>query len=448
MTTHAPTPDETELTGGSHRAVLIRGAHVVSLDPAVGELERGDVLLSGTRIQAVGADLAVQAGPDAVVIDASGTIAIPGFVDSHVHAWEGQLRGSGPQADFGAYLGITAFGHGPRYQPEDVYAGTLITALTALDGGITTIVDNAHNALTPDHVRAGVEAVRHAGLRTVHAVGAPFGSDLPHVPAAVPGLREELEDALVSVRLFEVNPSIEMWQFAREHDLWVSTELGTHTPDLQAVVEELHREGLLGPQHAFNHAYDLTDHVWDLIGDSGASVNLAPRSDAAFGLGTTVTPLEHTLARGITVGLSGDNEISYGLSMFAEMQNLNSRYRSELFRRRSVDGAQPAPELSPAQLLTFATRGGAANAGLADSVGSLSPGKQADVVLVRADAVNTSGVTDAATAVAAFAHPGIVDTVFVAGRLRKRRGALVGTDAAAAQDRARHSRERLGQLRP
>jgi 5-methylthioadenosine/S-adenosylhomocysteine deaminase len=445
MTNPTPTPDlhTAELTHGTRRPVLLTGAVVISGDPVLGDFPLGDVLLRGGTIEAVDTDLAAQAGPDAIVVDARGTIAIPGFVDSHVHAWEGQLRAFGPQADFAAYLGITAFGYGPRFRPEDAYAGTLATALTALDAGITTIVDNAHNALTPDHVRAGVQAVRDTGLRTVHAVGSPFGSELQHVPSVVPALRDELAGDLVDLRLFEVNPSLEMWQFARKHDLWVSTELGTHTPALEEVIEDLHRNGLLGAKHAFNHAYDLTDRTWDLIAESGAVVNVAPRSDAAFGLGSTVTPVDQALARGVTVGISGDNEISYGLSMFSEMQNLNSRYRSEMFRRRSIDESQPAPSLSPARLLSLATQGGAANAGLADRIGSLTPGKAADVVLVRTDAPNTFPATDPVATVTAYAHSGNVDTVFVGGRLRKRHGALVGIDAEATQDRIRRSRDAL-----
>lgn len=411
--------DNTELP------ILIRGGTVLSGDPQVGDVEVGDVLIRGDVIEAVGSDLADQAGEEALVVDARGTIVIPGFVDAHVHAWEGRLRGIGPQVDFGEYLGITAFGHGPRYGPEDVYSGTLATAHIALDAGITTIVDNAHNALTPDHVRAGVDAVKEAGIRAVHAVGSPFGADLPHVPAAVPVLRDELTGPLVTLRLFEVNPSVEMWQFARDHDLWVSTELGNHTPDLEALLGELDRRGLFTAHHAFNHACDLSDRVWDLIAGSGAVMNVAPRSDATFGPGSTVGAFNHARARGVAVGLSGDNEVSYGLSMFSEMQNLNSRYRSETHRQRSLDESQPAPHLAPADMLELATKGGAANAGLLDSIGSLTPGKQADLVLVRSDAVNTSSVADPQTAVTAFAHSGNVDTVFVAGRLRKHRGTLV-----------------------
>jgi 5-methylthioadenosine/S-adenosylhomocysteine deaminase len=289
-------------------SLLIRGASVLPVDPAIGDLPRGDVLVRGATIAAIGPDLAYLAG-DAEVLDAEGLVAIPGFVDSHVHAWEGLLRGIAPVVDFPGYLGVTAFGHGPRYTPDDVYAGTLATAVTALDAGITTIVDNAHIALTPDHAEAGARALLDAGIRAVQAVGSPFGSDLEDVPSTALALRERYAATLLSVRLFEVNPSPELWTVARDAGLWVSTELGPHTPDLEMLFEKLHADGLLTPEHAFNHAYDLPDRVWELIGGSGAAVNLCPRSDAAFGLGSTVPPVEQALRHARAVGLSNDNEL-------------------------------------------------------------------------------------------------------------------------------------------
>ncbi|RZS80182.1 cytosine/adenosine deaminase-related metal-dependent hydrolase [Motilibacter rhizosphaerae] len=420
--------------------VLVRGATVLTVDPELGVLPRGDVLVEGERILAVGTDLSA-AG--ATVIDATGMIALPGFVDAHVHAWEGQLRGSGPVVDFGGYLGLTAFGAGPRYSPDDVYAGTLATAVSALDAGITTVVDNAHNALTLEHAVAGVQALTDAGLRGVAAVGAPFGSPDDGVVALAARLRESTSTPLVGVRAFGVHPSDRLWRAAAEAGLWVSTELGPHTPDLTAVMGALAASGLLGERHAFNHCYDLPEAVWRLVAESGAAVNLCPRSDAAFGLGSAVAPVEAALACRGEVGLSGDNEISYALSMFAEMQVLQSRYRAEAWRRRAAGEQAETDALTPERLLRMATLGGAANAGLADRVGSLTPGKQADIVLLRADSPRLAGVPDPMVAVTAYADTADVDTVLVAGRLRKRYGRLVGRTLQTAQELAVESRERL-----
>jgi cytosine/adenosine deaminase-related metal-dependent hydrolase len=417
------------LADGSVRRLLLRDGCVLTQDPELGDLPRADVLVEGERIVAVGTDLPDHVVAGAVVLDVSGHVVLPGFVDAHVHAWEGLLRGVAPTVDFGEYLGLTAFGYGPHYLPEDMYAGTFATALVALDGGTTALVDNSHNALTPDHGRAAVEALLDAGIRGVHAIGSPFGTDLEHVRSTATALRDRYGADLLQVRLFDIHPTADLWAFAQAEEMWVSSEVGPHTPDVDDLLADLSRRGLLGPHHALNHCYDLQERTWDVIRDSGASVNLAPRSDAAFGLGSTVLPAAQALSRGIPVGLSGDNEVSYGLSMFAEMQNLLSRTRSEEFRRRA-GGADPdgAALLTPADALRAATIGGAANAGLADRVGSLTPGKQADLQVVRTDGIATSGVLDATGAVTAFAHAGSVDTVLVAGRLRKHRGVLVGVD--------------------
>jgi cytosine/adenosine deaminase-related metal-dependent hydrolase len=427
----------------ARKDLLIRGAAIVSVDPDIGDLDCGDILIRAGTIAAIGPDLADQAGPDTTVIDANHMIAIPGFVDAHVHGWEGQLRGTGPGIDFGQYLGLTAFGRGPHYRPQDNYVGTLATALTALDAGITTIVDNSHNALSRDHAVAAVEGLLDSGIRGVHAVGSPFGTALDHVPATAVALRERYAGPLLSVRLFEVDPTPELWQFARDAQLWVSTELGPHTPGLEDRLEALHRAGLLTAEHAFNHCYGLSDRAWELIGGSGAAVNLSPRSDATFGLGSTVPPVESALRHASAVGLSGDNEISYGINMFAEMQTLSLRHRGELFRRQSLGEQVSADPLSPARLLEFATLGGAGNAGLAERVGSLTPGKQADIVLIRTDTAATVSSASPAATVTSIAHPGTVDTVLIAGHIRKRHGRLIDVDLDALRLRVRSSHQYL-----
>jgi 5-methylthioadenosine/S-adenosylhomocysteine deaminase len=181
--------------------------------------------------------------------------------------------------------------------------------------------------------------------------------------------------------------------------------------------------------------YALPDRTWKLIKDSGAAVNLAPRSDAAFGLGSAFPPLDQALAAGLLPGLSGDNEISYGLSMFTEMQTLLSKHRGSVFGRIAAGDQNPPQQLAPPDLLRFATLGGAANAGLSAKIGSLTPGKQADIVLIRTTDANTAPGTNAVATVTAFAHAGNVDTVLVAGQIRKWRGKLTGhnINAVAAQ---------------
>ena len=165
-----------------------------------------------------------------------------------------------------------------------------------------------------------------------------------------------------------------------------------------------------------------------MLRESGASVNVCPRSDAAFGLGSAFPPIDKIRELGLLPGLSGDNEISYGLSMFTEMQTLLNGHRGRTFEKFASGGEDVTGHLTPADVLSYATIGGAANAGLTDRTGSLTPGKDADVVLIRTTDINTAPLSNALGTVTAFAHAGNVDTVFVAGQVRKFRGKLVGND--------------------
>jgi len=434
-----------ELRQPGGRPVLIKGAVVISQDPAVGDYAAGDILIRDGKIAHVGENLAGPAG-QAVVIDAAGTIAVPGFVDAHVHAWEGQLRGTAPTLDFGGYLGFTAFGYGPHYRPHDNYAGTLATALVALDAGITTIVDNSHNSRTPEHSSAAVEALIDAGIRGVHASGAPVGADVPTWPVDVTRLRSEYftsQDQLVTLRLFDLYPTTDLWEFARREGLWISSEMGSHIEDVAGVLADLDARGLLTREHAFNHCNALAGQTWDLIKRSGAAVNLAPRSDAAFGVGSAFPPVDQARAAGLVPGLSGDNEISYGLGMFTEMQTLLNKHRGSVFGRIAAGEQDPPDQLAPSEVLRFATLGGAANAGLAHKVGSLTPGKEADITLIRTTDVNTAPGSNAVATVTAFAHAGNVDTVLVAGQIRKWRGQLTGHDMNAVSAQVLASRDYL-----
>jgi 5-methylthioadenosine/S-adenosylhomocysteine deaminase len=264
---------------------------------------------------------------------------------------------------------------------------------------IDAAVDNSHNSRTPEHSSAAVEALVDAGIRGVHASGAPVGADVPTWPADVTRLRSEYftsEDQLVTLRLFDLYPSAELWEFARREGLWVSSEMGSHIENVAGVLADLAAKGLLTSQHAFNHGNALPDKAWELIKNSGAAVNLAPRSDAALGLGSGFPPVDQARAAGLVPGLSGDNEVSYGLSMFTEMQMLLSKHRGSVFGRIMTGEQNPPEQLALADVLRFATAGGAANAGLSHKVGSLTPGKQADIALIRTTDVDTAPGTNAA----------------------------------------------------
>jgi cytosine/adenosine deaminase-related metal-dependent hydrolase len=430
-------------------AILIQGGRVLTQDPAIGNLEAGDVLIHDGKVIEVAPSIVPE--HETIVIDAADAIVIPGFVDAHVHAWEGQLRGTAPALDFPAYLKYTRGGYAPHYRPHDNYAGTLATALAALDAGITTMIDNSYNNPTPEHADAAVEALTDAGIRAVYALGSPTeGACDPHWPTDALRLRDRyfpVGDQRLTLRLYSTHLSPALWEFARREDLWISTEIGDHIPGVNAQLRQLHEDGYLTGGHTFNHCIHLSKESWKLIADAGITVNMCPRSDATFGLGSAFPEIDAALAAGIRPGLSGDNELSYGLSMFAEMQALLIGHRSRKFARRQIGDSRSAddapPPLTPADVFEFATIGGAANAGISHRVGSLTPGKDADIVLIRTSDMNVAPASHPLATVTSFAHSGNVDTVLVGGELRKFRGQLVGHDIAAVRRMMESSRDYL-----
>jgi len=248
----------------------------------------------GDHIEAAGQGLTAQVGDDAIVVDLAGSIVIPGLVDSHIHAWEGQLRGIAPDATFGEYMALTHGKIAKAYRPEDMAIAERLTAAQAMNAGTTTIVDNSHNSRSTDHSDAAIEALRGTGLRAVYAAGAAQEGDHQNqLPSDVLRLRDTYSsvDGLITVRMMDSWPTIESWTFAAEHGIDVSAEIGGWLTES----EQLLTSGLMHPGHTLNHCAGLSDASWAAITDSGAAVNMVPRSDSHFGLGAG-RPVTHVTA--------------------------------------------------------------------------------------------------------------------------------------------------------
>ncbi|MGM1065116.1 amidohydrolase family protein [Saccharothrix sp. Mg75] len=432
------------------RRVLFRNATVVTVDPATGTLAGGDVLVEGPTIAAVGHALPVA---DAVVVDATGMIAAPGFVDTHRHAWEAQLRRVMPDVDdLGAYVTETLLGYAPAYRPEDMYTGTKLAALTAIDSGITTMLDFSHNSRTAAHSDAAVRALRDTGVRGVHAAMGPhFGAWDHQWPADLARLRDQHGGDLLTFRLaclatdgiagpdLAYGPALA--RHARELGVGVSVDAVFGESSSRAVLE-WERQGLLGPDVTLIHATGLTADAWRAIGDTGTTVALAPTSDAQIGLETAVPAVDEALAVGVRPGLSIDVEVALSSDMFTQMRALLA-----IQRMRAVEGAygtdRTPRRIGVADVLDFATLQGARTNGLGDVTGSLTPGKQADLLLITAEALNTMPLNDAVGTVVLGADARNVDTVLIGGEVRKWAGEVLDVDLAALRDEVTASRDHV-----
>lgn len=427
------------ITRPHDRRVLIEGGYVITMDDSRGDFV-GDVLLRGGIIEAIGPQLGAELGDDVHRIDAQHTIVLPGLIDSHVHAWEGAIRGLDPDADFGQYMALTHGGVGPVMTPEDIAAGQAVSVAQAINGGTTTIIDNSHNSRTPAHSDAALQILRDLGLRVVHAVGSPTAgaTDAQTSFAELLRLREEWADELISIRMFDINPTLEGWKFASDNEFDTVCEMGMWIPNL----EELFASDLIGPGHTLNHCTGLAPDQWKQIADSGAAVNMVPRSDAQFGTGGFI-PILQANRHGIQEGISSDNEVAYGQDLFAEMRTLMTVQRGLSFQAQFAGEPDAPAHYGPRDALRAATIGGALNARASDRIGSLTVGRQADLILVDLESVALNPLLSLAGAVPAFAGIGDVSTVFVNGVVKKWDGALVGIDYERVVARAEQSRERL-----
>jgi cytosine/adenosine deaminase-related metal-dependent hydrolase len=436
--------------GALAQRVLLKGAVVVTMDPNIGDLASGDVLIEGSKIKAVGPDLS-QAGRDggALVIELAGMILIPGLVDAHRHCWQNQFRRLIVDANLESYMATTHGGMALHYRPEDMYAGDLVTMLGAVDSGVTSILDFSHNSRSAAHSDAVFAAYKEVGIRAVHASAPPnAGSWDEQWPDDLVRLKEQYSTSLTSVRMAidfrRPRPTTELMQFARHNGLAITFD-GVLGPASSNEMEQYGKAGLLGPDVTVIHATDMADSVWSHFKNSGCGVTLAPTSDEQIALADGIPPIQKALDHGIRPSLSVDVEISLAPDMFTQMRCILTTQRMQSTTRR-YRGDKSAPDLiSNRDVFEFATVQGAKHIGLADKVGSLSPGKEADVVAIAAEDVNNFPLNNAIGTIVQGTDARNIDVVFIGGQVKKWRGKLVGQDLDRARRLATDSRDQLAE---
>jgi cytosine/adenosine deaminase-related metal-dependent hydrolase/ribose/xylose/arabinose/galactoside ABC-type transport system permease subunit len=422
---------------------LIRGGIVLSLDPVVGDFANGDVLIDGDRIAAVGPNLAVNG---AEVIDASGMIVMPGFVDSHRHIWEGILRNIGtdvPLEGRVSYISFVLRTLAPAFRPEDAYAGNLVSAVGAIDAGITTLLDWSHIQASPAHTDAVIQALRDSGLRGVFAYGFPWWGKWEErqpswfVRAATEHFSSK--DQMLTLALAAPGPEFtdfevarDHWKLARETGARITAHVGVGTYGQDAKVQEMGEAGLLGPDTTYIHCTTLNDTEIQMIVDTGGTVSLASPVEMMMGHG--MPPIQKFLDRGLNPSLSIDVETNVPNDMFTQM-------RSVISLQHALADRAGRPAITMRDVLWYATMEGARANGLEDRVGSLTVGKAADLIMLRTDKINVTPINDPVAAVVAGMDTSNVDSVFIAGRAMKRGGKLLHVDWPAVRRMVSESRD-------
>ncbi len=430
--------------------MLVRGAYVLSMDPAIGELAAADVEIRDGTIVGVGKGLEA---PGAEVVDGTGAVLIPGFVDTHWHAWGTLMRGVIGDGHVNGWFSRKGL-LGPHFTPADTAAGARLALTEGLAAGITTVHDWAHNVMSREDADANVAADLDLGLRVRWSWGAP---------STTPGLSlEEMKARLGNAgAALNVDEPMDIEQVARMRDDWLPKADGRltvavnvrgpsrSTPDVfRREIEDARRHGfpiamhcagtaaevakirqvqvlkdagLLGPDLLFAHGNHLPAEDIAVLAEHRIGITVSPMSELRLAMG--FLQVAEFRAAGVRTSFSLDTTaISASADPF---QAMRVAVGLEAVRNRNAES------LSPRTALEMATIEGARSLGLGEITGSITPGKRADLVLVRIDGLNTSPAVDPAVAIVHAAGPADVDLVVADGRVLKRDGALTAVDPAA-----------------
>ncbi|QQM46292.1 amidohydrolase family protein [Streptomyces liliifuscus] len=438
--------------------ILIKGAYLMTQDNKLGNFV-GDVLVADGRIVEVGRDLS---DDRARVVEGTGNAVLPGFIDTHRHNWQGALRNLGPAWTYEEYRSNVQIGLGQHFEPRDVHVGNLAADLMSLDSGVTTVRDESHISNSPEHSDAAIAAHWESGIRAVFDHGWPsteaeqwqFGSNRTH-PADIRRIRNEVlsdDSARVTLNAMLRGPelstpdvSAQDIRLARELGLRISMHvgLGEWGADQQAI-RQLAETGLLASDMTFIHCCTSTDEELRMLAAHGATASVAGALEVFMpGLGQPAT--NRLLAAGVRPSLSVDTETIVSGDMFGVMR-ATLAYQQLILAGAAgpMDRIADLPTFDAADLLSFATIEGARAAGIDNRTGSLTAGKEADLIMIRLDHANLLPATNVAATIVAGGHAGNVDMVVVAGDVLKENGVLKAADtvfdeAAASRDRLFHA---------
>jgi 5-methylthioadenosine/S-adenosylhomocysteine deaminase len=433
---------------------LISGATILTLERELGDLRSGDILIEGSKIVQVAPSIKAD---EAEIIAAEGMIALPGFVDSHRHTWQSLLRATAVDWTLAQYFAGVRGVMGRLYAPSDMYIANHLGALEALDSGITTLYDWSHNNNTPAHADEAIRGLKDAGLRAVFGYGNANDEWIP--PSTISTNFADIErvrrtyfssdDQLMTMAFAARGPQFtslditaDEFRRARDLGLRITVHVGDGVWGTTRPIRQLANRNLLGDDITYVHCNTLTDEDFDLIGESKATASISPEVELQMGHGFLATL--KLLRVGVRPSISIDIVTSIGGDMFGAMRTLLAGTRAvvndEALRQRRIVDRLP---LSSRDVLEFATIQGARACGLEARIGSLTPGKQADIVLIDTNSLNLIPMNNPYSAIVESAHVGNVDTVLVAGEVLKRHKRLIDVDLRKLRERADSARDQL-----
>ena len=374
----------------AQRRVLIKGGLVLTMDRRLGDFAQADILIEDGKIGAVRPDIAVS-GDAAAVVDAANRIVIPGFIDTHSHSYQGILRSIMPNGELDPdYNRDVQTALTPAFTPPDVYAGVLMTALGMIDMGTTAMIDLCQISHTPEHSDACIAALRDSGIRAVHAYSRGAGPAAQY-PQDIARLRRTYFNSRDQLLTLALGVGLDPKLFAAAREAGVPAVL--HLRHQSAPFIALGRAGLLREGDAYIHCNGLTPEAWQLIRDTGGHVSICAAIDMAMGHG--MPAVQEAIDHGVRPSLSSDHGVTIAQDFFSVMRTTFTFQRMQIYERRRRGERGVPPLLTCRDVLEFATIEGARCANLADRVGTLTPGKEADLVLLRTDTASLSPINNA-----------------------------------------------------
>jgi cytosine/adenosine deaminase-related metal-dependent hydrolase len=412
--------------------ILVKGGTVLSLDSSVGDFDVADVLIDGPTIAAVGPRLTARS--DATVIDASQAIVMPGFIDTHRHMWEGSLRNVLPNGLLSDYTRDITGAARAAFRPDDAYAGDLVSGLGAINAGVTTVLDWSHIGNSPEHSDAAIAGLRESGVRAVYAYGGGTPGPKNQFPNDIRRLRTQYfssSDQLLTLAMATTTNASD-WAVARD----VGAPITLHVNGAGSLVP---MGAAMKSDCTYIHCDNLSEEEWRLIASTGGHVSISGPIEMEMGHG--VPPFQQALAHGIRPSLSVDVETQMPGELFTQMRTAFTLQRMQVLARERAGEKNLPKLLTVREVVEFATVQGARANALESKVGTLTPGKQADIILLRHDRFNVLPLNNAYGAVVLEMDTSNVDTVLIAGTMVKSRGQLVGVDAAKVAKLAQQSRD-------
>ena len=468
-------------SGRPGRRYIIRGGSVLSLDPKVGDFAKADVLVNGKKIQAIGANLSA-GGAD--VIDATGRIVMPGFIDTHHHQFETALRGflangvlindgSGSPSSDPTYFEYILLKFAPVYRPEDVYISELFGGLAQLDDGVTTVHDVSQIHHSPQHSDAAIQALFDAGRRAAFGyfesagaaiLGTNPGNQYPQDASRIKKTWFSSSDQLVTMIMGgEIYlPGYEKaWRIGRELGLQVAAHILSPfgmRPTFDALAQGRGGDsGTLGiaADNLFIHMTGMSDPAWDAVKRVGAQVSIAVPIEMNMRHG--MPPILKLQSLSMQPSLSSDVEVTMTADFFTQMRSAMTLQRALVNQMILEQGDFNPPNQWPTpaagtpallnvrDVLRFATLNGAKGLRLDGKTGSLTPGKEADIVILDGTALNVAPVNNVPGSVVSLMDRSNVETVIVAGKVRKWKGRLLDVDLAGLRSQLEASRDYIFQ---